>query len=202
MNKILIKDLLNNQNMKKDKNRITKINDILFEICSCLPNYGSNIPEDLLSSFDDIIVNLCGIKNDCKDINKIEGIKDLRITFQICCIMEQIIQHFPKEDLKGQLTKDTDTVIFNVMTQDMMNKKKTSLNSYRGHRFSSDNVTILEQWYDAHYQKPYLTKSSLEKLSKSTGLNKVQIRNWVSNRRRKEKSVQVSSVILDLVQEE
>lgn len=201
MNKVLIKDILNDPSIKKEKNSITKINDRLFKICSNLPNYGSNIPENLITSFDDIIGTLCKIKDNCENIAEVERIKDLRTTYQICRIMEQIIEYFPKEDLKKQLTKEENAVIFNIMTQDMMNKKEVSLNSYRGHRFSLNNVTILEQWYNDHYQKPYLTKSSLEKLSKSTGLNKVQIRNWVSNRRRKEKSVQVSSVILDLVQE-
>lgn len=200
MNKILIKDILNNQNIKKEEKNITNIKDELFKICSFLPNYLSNISDDLLTTFDNIIGSLCEFKNSGEDKSKKNEKNDLKTAYQICCIMEQIIYHIPKEDLKKHLKIEENPLIFNIMTQDMMNKKKTSVNSYRGHRFSLDNVAILEKWYKDHYQKPYLTKNSLEKLAKATGLNKVQIRNWVSNKRRKEKSVQVSPIIQNLLQ--
>lgn len=198
MNKILIKDLLNNQ---KEGNDITKINNELFQLCSYLPNYSTFVPSDMIESFASILAKLMELKYNSKD-----AIIDVKTTYQICTIMEEILKHIPKEEplLEKQdeepVRKDN-TVRFNIVTKYMMNQKKTSLQSYRGHRFSNNNTMVLEQWYSEHYQKPYLTKSSLETLSKTTNLSKIQIRNWVSNRRRKEKTVQVAPVILKLVQD-
>ena len=39
--------------------------------------------------------------------------------------------------------------------------------SYRGHRFSKENLRILEEWYVTHPDKPYLDKESTEMLMKS-----------------------------------
>lgn len=198
MNKILIKDLLNNQ---KEENDITKINNELFQICSYLPNYSTFVPTDIIDSFASILAKLVELKYSSKDANT-----DVKTTYQICTIMEEILKHIPTEQQRLEkedeepVRKDS-TVKFNIMTKYMMNKNKTSLQSYRGHRFSNNNTMVLEQWYSEHYQKPYLTKNSLETLSKTTNLSKIQIRNWVSNRRRKEKTVQVSPVILKLVQD-
>lgn len=200
MNKILIKDLLNDH---KEKNEITKINDELFQLCAVLPHYASSLPKELVESFASVLAKLLNLKSGSS--NEEDSTTGITTAYQISTIMEEILKHFPnkvndpkKEEKEASINGKS--VIFNIMTTDMMNKNKTSLQSYRGHRFSDDNIIMLEQWYSEHYQKPYLTKSSLEKLSKITGLSKIQIRNWVSNRRRKEKTVHISPAILTLVQ--
>lgn len=196
MNKILIKDLLNNQTIAKEKNELSQINEELFKVCSFLPNYGGSIPESLLLEFEGMIAKLQGVRGPRNEVRK-----EARTTYQICKIMEEIIKHFPNEEEEEEDSTKESFMVFNIMTKKMMNKKERCSQSYRGHRFSSTNIKVLEYWYSEHYQKPYLTKSALEKLAKATGLNKIQIRNWISNRRRKEKSVQVSPAILKLVRD-
>ncbi|CAI6384383.1 ADM_HP2_G0005840.mRNA.1.CDS.1 [Saccharomyces cerevisiae] len=43
-----------------------------------------------------------------------------------------------------QKNKSADGLVFNVVTQDMINK---STKPYRGHRFTKENVRILESWF-------------------------------------------------------
>lgn len=199
MNKITIKDLLNTQYPTKNSNERKKINQELFRICSFLPNYTTGFPEKVTNLLDYLYNKL----REFNEVHPEPNLNEVKTTYQICKLMQEIIKRFPKEITTEEDNSilDDDPVFFNTMTKDMMNKNKKVFHPYRGHRFSSDNIIVLEHWYNEHYQKPYLTKSSLETLSKLTGLEKIQIRNWVSNRRRKEKSVQVSSTILDLVQD-
>nr|AZQ56648.1 MAT homeobox alpha 2 protein [Suhomyces anneliseae]AZQ56654.1 MAT homeobox alpha 2 protein [Suhomyces anneliseae] len=64
--------------------------------------------------------------------------------------------------------------------------------SARPNKFSKEQIQKLEEWYESSLEHPYLNSSSTEYLHSSTGLTKMQIKNWVSNKRRKEKSNQVS----------
>jgi hypothetical protein len=56
-----------------------------------------------------------------------------------------------------------------------------------GARFSRESVRILKNWVSTHSRHPYPTEEEKEGLQKITGLNKVQITNWLANARRRGK---------------
>ncbi|SCV02790.1 LANO_0G00254g1_1 [Lachancea nothofagi CBS 11611] len=55
----------------------------------------------------------------------------------------------------------------------------------KGKRFTQSTVIYLEDWFISNSSDPYLTKAKAHLLSEKTGLTIKQVRNWVSNRRRK-----------------
>lgn len=124
----------------------------------------------------------------------------VKVSYQLTSIVANFLTH---DSLTSQQLEDSDseTDVFNIVTQDMMTTKELKQNSCRGHRFSKKNVKILEAWYAKHKHQPYLDKRCSVQLQSQTQLSKTQIKNWVSNKRRKEKMVQVSSEIIDLIKE-
>lgn len=88
---------------------------------------------------------------------------------------------------------------FNFVTQDMVKKNERELKSYRGHRLPKEKVSRLELWFIKNITNPYLDKKSLRNLGLETGLSSIQVKNWISNRRRKEKSQSVSVSISELL---
>lgn len=56
-----------------------------------------------------------------------------------------------------------------------------------GARFSRESVRILRGWLSTHHRHPYPTDEEKESLRRQTGLNKVQITNWLANARRRGK---------------
>jgi hypothetical protein len=56
-----------------------------------------------------------------------------------------------------------------------------------GARFSRESVRILKNWLTSHHQHPYPTDEEKESLKNLTGLNKIQIVNWLANARRRGK---------------
>jgi hypothetical protein len=56
-----------------------------------------------------------------------------------------------------------------------------------GARFSREAVRILRGWLSTHHRHPYPTEEEKESLRRQTGLNKVQITNWLANARRRGK---------------
>nr|AZQ56636.1 MAT homeobox alpha 2 protein [Suhomyces atakaporum] len=64
------------------------------------------------------------------------------------------------------------------------------------HKFSSNQIKVLEDWYESNSLHPYLDYFSCKDLHSRTGLTIMQVRNWVSNRRRKEKSHNISKELL------
>lgn len=56
-----------------------------------------------------------------------------------------------------------------------------------GARFSRESVRILRGWLSTHHRHPYPTDEEKESLCRLTGLNKVQITNWLANARRRGK---------------
>nr|AZQ56690.1 MAT homeobox alpha 2 protein [Suhomyces chickasaworum]AZQ56696.1 MAT homeobox alpha 2 protein [Suhomyces chickasaworum] len=59
-------------------------------------------------------------------------------------------------------------------------------------KFRNDQIEVLDEWYSYNHDHPYLKPSSIEDLHKRTGLSETQVRNWVSHKRRKEKSKIIS----------
>lgn len=96
-------------------------------------------------------------------------------------------QHTVK--LKKKLKRN---IAFNVLTQDMMTSHTRSTKPYRGNRLPKTTVRTLEDWFNRNFDCPYLKRSSLRTLIRQTNLSALQIKNWVSNRRRKERSLVAS----------
>ena len=206
MNKIPVKDLLNSPSKKNIREELQQINDKLFQLCSKLPSQNSFANSNVQEELRDVVYALTSFETDHNLTSEEKAL--IKVTYQLASMMTQILSDIRDRVKSGETSdgslesepkiKNNDR-IFNILTQNMMlpNGK-----SYRGHRFSKENVRILEEWYVTHPDKPYLDKESTEMLMKSTQLTKVQIKNWVSNRRRKQRSVQVSPDILDLLQED
>ncbi|EPE31211.1 Homeo [Glarea lozoyensis ATCC 20868] len=56
-----------------------------------------------------------------------------------------------------------------------------------GARFSREAVKVLRGWLSTHHRHPYPTDDEKESLKRLTGLNKIQITNWLANARRRGK---------------
>ncbi|KAJ2905490.1 Homeobox protein 4 [Zalerion maritima] len=56
-----------------------------------------------------------------------------------------------------------------------------------GARFSRESVKTLKNWLSTHSRHPYPTDEEKEALVRQTGLNKLQITNWLANARRRGK---------------
>jgi hypothetical protein len=56
-----------------------------------------------------------------------------------------------------------------------------------GARFSRESVRILKNWLNTHNRHPYPSDEEKEMLQRQTGLNKIQITNWLANARRRGK---------------
>lgn len=200
MNKILIKDLLNSSDSFEFKREVKNINSKLLKLCSQLPESNIVNNKDIYFELQNIITSLKMIMKK-RNINSEEKTL-VTITFQLASTITSLIQSVSsiKRKVKPELTANTKP--FSIVTQNMMNNNRHSSASYTGHRFSKTNVEILELWFKEHQDRPYLDKRSTASLEKQTLLSKVQIKNWVSNRRRKQKTRKVSNEILDLVNNE
>lgn len=207
MNKIPIQHLLNpTSNKRLYKSDLKQINTELMYICSSLPEGIFQNIKDVKIHLHDIVTKLGIIKGQGKLDNEERYL--IKISFQLATIVANFLKSVeeekkPSKDSKkkkkqGKSSKEEE-VVFNVVTQNMMNMDNVKQNSFRGHRFSKQNVDVLEEWYSIHKHKPYLDKKSIERLQSQTQLSRTQIKNWVSNKRRKEKTVQVSSEILQLI---
>lgn len=207
MNKIPIQHLLNpTSNKRFYKSDLKQINTELMYICSSLPEGIFQNIKDVKIHLHDIVTKLGIIKGQGKLDNEERYL--IKISFQLATIVANFLKSVeeekkPSKDSKkkkkqGKSSKEEE-VVFNVVTQNMMNMDNVKQNSFRGHRFSKQNVDVLEEWYSIHKHKPYLDKKSIERLQSQTQLSRTQIKNWVSNKRRKEKTVQVSSEILQLI---
>ncbi|ODV95198.1 hypothetical protein PACTADRAFT_80619 [Pachysolen tannophilus NRRL Y-2460] len=83
-------------------------------------------------------------------------------------------------------------MVFNVITQNMINEFGSDKIPNKGRRLPKSLVQILETWYEENIESPYLSEETLTLLVERTGLTKNQVRNWISNKRRKEKVVNIS----------
>ncbi|CCH58550.1 hypothetical protein TBLA_0A07600 [Henningerozyma blattae CBS 6284] len=59
--------------------------------------------------------------------------------------------------------------------------------SHRGHRLPKHTLIPLEKWFLHNKSHPYLHNSDLQALTTQSSLSKTQVKNWISNRRRKER---------------
>nr|AZQ56671.1 MAT homeobox alpha 2 protein [Suhomyces bribrorum] len=82
------------------------------------------------------------------------------------------------------LSEETDSNIISETTRASITPCKS--------KFSEEQTKKLEEWYESSLEHPYLNTLSTDYLHRSTGLTKTQIKNWVSNRRRKVKTKKIS----------
>nr|CAO02574.1 mating type alpha2 protein [Lachancea waltii] len=62
------------------------------------------------------------------------------------------------------------------------------------------NISMhLENWFHLNSSHPYLTRKQISLLSERTNLSSKQIRNWMSNRRRKSKKNPIDSSLHSLL---
>ncbi|KAL3234233.1 Silenced mating-type protein ALPHA2 [Nakaseomyces bracarensis] len=163
--KITIPDLLNPSNQENLKEKLEEINKQLISLCSSLPKRNC-VP----APSSDILRSLSRTKLDSQEIRLI------KTTYRLSTLLSKLQE------------KD---VVFNVVTKDHLLRNGAPnpyAQPYRGHRFTKENVHTLEAWYSNHIDKPYLDPKSLHSLAQKTNLSTVQIKNWVSNRRRKQTS--------------
>ncbi|KTB00736.1 Mating-type-like protein ALPHA2, silenced copy at MTL3, partial [Nakaseomyces glabratus] len=145
------------------------INNQLISLCSSLPKRQS-----LPGPSSDILRFLSRNNLDPQEIGLI------KTTYRLSTLLSKLREH---------------EIVFNVVTKDHLLKKGVPNHyaaSYRGHRFTRENVQILETWYRNHIDNPYLDHNSQQYLAQKTNLSKIQIKNWVANRRRKQKSIYIS----------
>ena len=100
--------------------------------------------------------------------------------------------------VSGKIEEKKD-IVFDLTTPETIKRTKLGKKSYRGHRRQKEKVLKLENWFISHIDNPYLDKMNLELLSRETSLSRIQIKNWISNRRRKEKSSIISVALQDLL---
>lgn len=179
----------------------TKIkNKKLFSICCNLPK----LPESVTTEEEVELRDILGFLSRANKNRKIsdEEKKLLQTTSQLTTTITVLLKEMrsiENDRSNYQLTqknKLADGLVFNVVTQDMINK---STKPYRGHRFTKENVRILESWFAKNIENPYLDTKGLENLMKNTSLSRIQIKNWVSNRRRKEKTITIAPELADLL---
>lgn len=68
------------------------------------------------------------------------------------------------------------------------NLESASSQAKAGARFSRESVKILKNWLSTHSKHPYPNDDEKELLQRQTGLNKLQITNWLANTRRRNKN--------------
>lgn len=207
MNKILIKDLLNVQNIKGQEDsmelELKKINEFLVQLSCESPVKLYEDTKEVQLKLQDVVAQLTQIR---KSNVSLKTRTNINIIHQLSNLVIRMIKEFP--NLKTMLESKSkglkychqkESMKFNLITKQMVKNNVRESTPIRGHRFGKEKVEKLEEWYRKHYQKPYLDKKSIEMLEKSTGLSRVQLRNWLSNRRRKEKSEKVSGEVIKIL---
>ncbi|GME98807.1 unnamed protein product [Ambrosiozyma monospora] len=66
-------------------------------------------------------------------------------------------------------------------------------------RLSREVLLVLNEWFTQNEENPYLSPEDIKVLTGKTGLTSSQVKNWASNRRRKEKSHRISKEVHDIL---
>lgn len=212
MNKISIEQLLNPIHQEFPHEKLKEINDKLLTLCSKLPAENEKLEEDR-SELEKILPSLNTLlkeKPSSKDQKMIQKIHQLFSVFsallnEVSELRSKKNKLFPSKQM-SRLSNETtlgdkgkNRTVFNVVTQDTLEYTKNSRKTYRGHRLPKYVTNSLESWFKRNIKHPYLNNSSIKQLITETKLSGPQIKNWVSNRRRKEKSLTVSFDVSELV---
>lgn len=213
MNKIPIEKLLNPVHQEFPHKTLKDINDKLMSLCSKLPAENEKFEEEkaelekILPTLDTLIRDGGTSKEEQKTIHKM---------YQLCSVLSVLLtevtelrskrnQYFKARKISRLSSeavlgsKGKEGMVFNVVTQDTLNSTRRSNKTYRGHRLPKYVINSLESWFKRNIEHPYLNNNSIRELTTETKLSGLQIRNWVSNRRRKEKSLTVSFEVSELI---
>ncbi|KAG0669471.1 homeodomain mating type protein alpha2 [Kluyveromyces marxianus] len=104
------------------------------------------------------------------------------------------------ESFKERRSENTNTVEFRILSSEHLNPTLNKVG--KKNRFPKKSIKLLENWYECNRNSPYLTSNHLDYLECNTGLNKTQIKNWVANRRRKDKNSRVSLDIKNIFRQQ
>ncbi|CCE63450.1 hypothetical protein TPHA_0E04070 [Tetrapisispora phaffii CBS 4417] len=225
MNKIPINKLLNPSQHYNLTEKLQQINITLSNLCTKLPDTITDLTEADHRELQDILLYLTTVVKQ-QELKK-EEIMLVKTTYQLCTTLTLMVksckQENDKENKENEIIKyesgtsdnsetnsscnssdneDKNSIlVFNVITQDMMNNNKKNNKSYRGHRLPKKNVQYLEDWYMDHRKNPYLNEINIKLLMSKTSLSRIQVKNWISNRRRKEKSITISPEVSALLRD-
>lgn len=189
----------------------------LLSINEKLINCFSNFPMELGNSNSKLRCELKKVLSSLKVVTtngKLDknGELLLRTTFQLSKTLSAVLHEFKKiEGSNIQFHKSTDwdserkqtnlrckvpnfEIVPSNIKQDYSTGKR-----HRGHRLPSEKVDKLELWFKKNISKPYVNQRALRTLVQETSLSPIQIKNWLSNRRRKEKSAGIADTISDLL---
>lgn len=215
MCRIPINLLLNPVNQEIPQENLRNIKKRLLTLCSELPSNTDHLEKSkaelkkILSHLDSLTKGYISTNEDKKLINT---------TYQLSSILSVILREVTDLNSERSLIlhsksrynvstatalekKSKEDFVFNVVTQDMLTNKRSSNRNYRGHRLPKHKTHALECWFNKNINHPYLKNSSLKELITETKLSGPQIKNWVSNRRRKEKSLTISFEVSDVLKE-
>jgi hypothetical protein len=96
------------------------------------------------------------------------------------------LQTVRPEDAPVEMMGNSQAPISNHRSSTRSSPKESSENLNKSTaRFSRETVRILRNWASVHYKHPYPTEAEKEDLKRRTGLNKIQITNWLANARRR-----------------
>ncbi|CCE91589.1 homeodomain mating type protein alpha2 TDEL_0C07000 [Torulaspora delbrueckii] len=136
----------------------------------------------------------------------------LRTTFQLSKTLSVVLSEFKKveeSNIQFHKSRDWDSErketnlrckVPNFEIVPLNTKQDYSTGKrHRGHRLPSEKVEKLELWFNQNISKPYLNQRALRTLVHETSLSPIQIKNWLSNRRRKKKSAGIADTISDLL---
>ncbi|CCD22171.1 homeodomain mating type protein alpha2 NDAI_0A00110 [Naumovozyma dairenensis CBS 421] len=205
MNKIAISDLLNPPTAGPVTSNLDSINNQLVTICSKFPTAKENVDGSYQIQLHNIVSFLSTLTQSTNLTSK--DCSNIQLTYELSSMLGKVLkdmvllngtEEVEKKKVKEEEELETNSkYVFNVITQDMMIPEKNK--PHRGHRLPKEKVNRLEHWYLAHIQKPYLDSKNLKVLMEETKLSKVQIKNWISNRRRKEKLLSISPDIVEII---
>ncbi|KAF7548439.1 hypothetical protein G7Z17_g7050 [Cylindrodendrum hubeiense] len=74
------------------------------------------------------------------------------------------------------------------LTAPLSTANHTSTPPKIGARFSRDSIKILKRWLCSHIHHPYPSDNDIEILQRQTGLNRTQLKTWLTNARRRGKN--------------
>ncbi|CDO92675.1 unnamed protein product [Kluyveromyces dobzhanskii CBS 2104] len=89
------------------------------------------------------------------------------------------------------------SVNFKILTQNSLSSH--SAECVKNKRFPKAQVELLKDWYEVNKKNPYITENDINNIRSNTSLSKMQIKNWLANRRRKDKLTKISEEIINIL---
>lgn len=133
------------------------------------------------------------------------NIKNLIISLEVLVKERNFIRQFEERilneqnnNLQGSLLEHKKEFTFKMLTKkDMHGNSRLRA---KGQRLPKVYTTILEKWYQENIRNPYLDDRSLQILMHQCSLERNQVKNWIANRRRKDRNSKISPVISSILE--